>query len=161
MARKHSRAMDYDMVPEVRGFYSGQPSVQSPASNAYRGHLIRLLLGDVEQLLGVPLTTDIILYFAPDVTARCGVDLDWINQRLASIRGGRGCGQSVFARLLPIFWRLPQWGWRASIPHPPRGLTAYAVGDLIYRDDGVAIPWPLGTGPTFRRPTKSTKPEAA
>ena len=152
MARK--TRLDFDLVPDVRGPYGGLASTKSPISNRYRGDILRAEMSDAESILRAPITREVVLYFFPDVTARCSVDLDWVEDQLASIKGGRGCGQATFARLLPIFWRMPHLGWRASTPMPPWSGYDMAFRNLIRRADGSEIPYPRGTGPSsIPRPT--------
>lgn len=156
MARRQtiSPRPDPEMVPAVRGFYSGRPSVRHPLSNRWRGELLRMEVDSVEELLRAPLSLEIIQYFFPDVAARCGVDLEWIDDRLTSIRAGRGCGQITFARLVPIFWRMPHLGWRASMPRPPWPGYDMPFPDHIRRADGSVIPWPPGVGPKIPKSKK-------
>lgn len=149
MARKDRSKpiVETELVAEVRGVYRGQPGVNHPLSNQYRGELLRVEITEIERLLRAPLSLEIIQYFFPDVCVRCGVDLDWIEARLTCIRAGRGCSQATFARLAPIFWRMPHLGWRVTFPGPPWPGYDLAFRDYIRRADGSTIPWPRGTGP--------------
>jgi hypothetical protein len=146
--KTHKPTFEPDIVPVTCGMI-GSRSIgpEHPESNRYRGRLLKLDLEHVEGLLGRQVKEDIVLYFFPDVVDRLGVQTLWIDRKLAGIRSGKGCTQGVFARLVPIFWRLPHCGWGMGMPLPPSTFATYAFPDGIRRGDGSHLKWPLGTGP--------------
>lgn len=145
MARK-LRKCEADAVSDVCAAVHYRASVNAPVSFALRGRLVRHELANFQEIVGRDLDKEMIGYFCPDVERRTGRSVDWLIRRIWSIRSGRGCGQSTFSALLPIFWRLPRFGWPVLLPPPPWSgydmPTRVNGGVVIQRADGSQLPFP-------------------
>ena len=120
--RKSAPRFEPDQVPPYRASLI-KVSEYHPASFAGRGEVLRLQIEGVEVELGEPLSVDLLGYFFPDMEARCGVTPEWAMARIESLRAGRNCTPATWARLVPLFWRLPHFGWRLGMPYPPKSVA--------------------------------------
>ena len=135
------------MVPAYRAARY-QLSEHHPESSAARGRLLRQEIDRFESILGQPLTTGVVRHFFPDIEVRCGVTPDWAVERIESLRAGRGCVSRTWARLVPLFWRLPALGWSMAMPIPPKDVAVYWLPGWRYgvRNDGSVIEFPPLSG---------------
>lgn len=144
MARKSGIVPDPSLVEPVTA--SPPRNAHNRWANEYRGDNLRERMTSFRQVIGEELNADLILYFFPEMESRIGVRMEWVIARLDSLRRGRGCSQETYARLLPIFWRMPSFGWPVLVQAPPfNGLVVpirHGGARLIRQLDGTDIPYP-------------------
>ena len=100
--------------------------VDSTISDQWRAQLVRTLTAGLE----LPFAPDvhIILKFFPELEKK---DAAQFLKDVMSAHIGVGVTQKMWRRILPVFWRLPAWGWSPAIQPPPPGLAMFRTAHSL------------------------------
>jgi hypothetical protein len=100
--------------------------VDSTISDQWRAQLVRTLTAGLE----LPFAPDvhIILKFFPELEKK---DAAQFLKDVMSAHIGVGVTQKMWRRILPVFWRLPAWGWSPAIQPPPPGLAMFRTTESL------------------------------
>lgn len=100
--------------------------VDSTISDQWRARLVRTLTAGLE----LPFAPDvhIILKFCPELEKKGAAQF---LKDVMSAHIGVGVTQKMWRRILPVFWRLPAWGWSPAIQSPPPDLAMFRTAKSL------------------------------